>query len=93
MLFEVFIDEMAATLNKQWEENPKNEDVSKEDRHVLRLAVVLHVGYDQIGKRLNREEASPPSSKVSEETLKKAIRLMKYFKEQCKILDQVRHQL
>ena len=93
MLFEAFSDEMAATQNKQWEENPKNEDVSKEDRHVLRLAVALLMAYDQIGKRLNREEASPPSSKVSEETLKRAIRLTKSFKEQCKILDQVRHQL
>ena len=27
-LFEAFSDEMAATLNKQWEENRTNEDVS-----------------------------------------------------------------
>ena len=84
---------MAATLNKQWEENRTNEDVSKEDRHVFRLAAVLHVAYNQIGKKLNREEASPPSSKASEETLKSAIRPAKYFTEQRKILDQVRHQL
>lgn len=87
-----FSDEMAATLNKQWEENQTNEDVSKEDRHLIALVAVLHIAYDQTGKRLNREEASLPSSKVSKETLKRAIRLANYFTEQRKILDQVRHQ-
>lgn len=87
-LFEAFSDEMATTLNKQWDENRTDEDVSKEDRHVLRLAAVLHVVYDHIEKRLNREAASPPSFKVSENTLKRAIRLANYFTEQRKILDQ-----
>ena len=45
-LFEAFSDETAPTLNKQWEENRTDEDVSKEDRHVVRLAAVLHVVYD-----------------------------------------------
>ena len=71
-LFEAFSDEMAPTLNKQWEENRTDEDISKEDRHVLRLVAVLHVVYDQLEKRLNGE-ASPPSFKVSESTLKRAI--------------------
>ena len=83
---------MPATLNKQWEENRTNEDVSKEERHVLALAAALHVAYDQIGKRLNREEASPPSSKVSEETLQRAICLAKYFTRQYKRI-RIRHQL
>ncbi len=89
-LFEEFGDSMAQTLNKQWEENRTDEDVSKEDRHVLRLSAVLHVLYDQLNKRLNNEGASPPPSKVSEQTLKRAIRLNKYFAEQRKILDMVR---
>ena len=33
-LFEAFSDEMAATLNKQWEENRTDEDVSKEDSSI-----------------------------------------------------------
>ena len=54
-LFEAFNDEMASTLNKQWKEYRADEHVSKEDRHVLRLAAVLHVVFDQIGKRLNNQ--------------------------------------
>ena len=64
-LFEEFRDSMAETLNKQWEENRSDEDVSKEDRHVLRLAAVLHVLYDQLNKRLNNEGASPPPQRLA----------------------------
>ena len=49
-LFEAFSDGMAATLNKQWGENRTDEDMSKEDRHLLLLAAVLNVVFDQIGK-------------------------------------------
>ena len=62
--FENFVDRIAATLNKQWEENRCNEDLSKDDRHVaavmlgLRSArTVMHVLYDQVQKRLNHRLA------------------------------------
>jgi len=35
--------ELVHTPNKQWEDNGEVEDVSKDDRHLLRLAALLHV--------------------------------------------------
>ena len=92
--FEAFLDKIAHTLNKQWEENRDTEDISKDDRHVLRLSAVLHVFYDQLKKRLGRLEASPPPAVVRKDTLSQAIELASYFTEQRKILDQVgRHRI
>lgn len=48
--FEAFFDNITDTLNKQWENHSKNVDVSKDDRHVLRLAAVFHLFYDQLGE-------------------------------------------
>ena len=44
--YEEFIDRISASLNSQWARNISPEDVSKDDRHVLRLAAVMHVFYD-----------------------------------------------
>ena len=64
--YEAFIDAIAASLNSQWQKNACPEDVSKDDRHVLRLAAVLHVVYDQLMKMLRGEdEPSPPSGEIS----------------------------
>lgn len=41
--YEAFLDKITETLNKQWEDQQECADVSKDDRHVLRLAAVLHV--------------------------------------------------
>ena len=87
--YEAFLDKIAETLNKQWEDQQEFADVSKDDRHVLRLAAVLHVFYDQLQKRLSSEPASPPQALVKKETLEQAINLTRYFAEQRKILDQV----
>ena len=38
-LFEAFSDEMAATLNKQWDENRTDEDVSKVERGQTRASI------------------------------------------------------
>ena len=86
------VDRIAATLNKQWEENRCNEDLSKDDRHVQRLAAVMHVLYDQLEKRLNRRPDSPPPPVTEAATLKRAMRLTNYFTEQRQVLDQVRYQ-
>ena len=86
--FEAFLDKIAHTLNKQWEENRDTKDISKDDRHLLRLSAVLHVFYDQLKKRLGRLEASPPAV-VRKDTLSQVIELTSYFTEQRKILDQV----
>ena len=50
--YEEFIDGISASLNSQQARNICPEDVSKDDRHVLRLAAVLHVFYDQLTKFL-----------------------------------------
>ena len=88
-LFETFVDKIATTLNQQWAENRNDADVSKDDRHVLRLAAPLHVLYDKLSKRLNAEPSSPPPNVIRARTLQYAIALTNYFAEQRQILDQV----
>ena len=88
--FEQFLDKITHTLNNQWEENDgTTEDVSKDDRNVLRVAAVMHMFYGQLLNRLEGLPASSPPSVVSAETLKRAIALTHYFTEQRKVLDQV----
>ena len=45
--YEDFIDGISTSLSRQWARNMSSEDVSKDDRYVLRLATHLHVPYDQ----------------------------------------------
>ena len=87
--YEEFIDGISASLNSQWARNICPEDVSKDDRHVLRLAAVLHVLYDQLTKFLQGQENSPPSQVISSTTIQRSITLCKYFTAQRRILDQV----
>lgn len=88
--YERFIDAIAESLNSQWRKNSCTDDVSKDDRHVLRIAVILHVFYDQLKKGLRGEDPTPPSGVVTLTTLQQAIALCKYFTVQRRILDQVR---
>ena len=87
--YEAFLDKITETLNKQWEDQQECVDVSKDDRHVLRLAAVLHVFYDQLQKGLTNQPTSPPQALVKKQTLEQAIHLTRYFAEHRKILDQV----
>lgn len=87
--YEKFIDDISRLLNKCWADNMSSEDVSKIDRHVLRLAAVLHVLYDQLGKFLRRDPKSPPPKVISCSTLSRSIALCNYFTTQRQILDQV----
>lgn len=87
--YEEFIDGISASLNSQWARNICPEDVSKDDRHVLRLAAVLHVLYDQLTKFLQEEEKSPPPQVISSLTIQRSITLCQYFTAQRRILDQV----
>ena len=89
MQYETFIDGIAESLNSQWARNISPEDVSKDDRHVLRLAAVLHVLFDQLTKFLHGHEKSPPPQIISSSTLQQSITLCQYFTEQRRILDQV----
>ena len=41
--YEDFINGISTSLSRQWARNMSSEDVSKDDRYVLRLATVLHV--------------------------------------------------
>lgn len=89
--YEEFIDKIPVSLNSQWANNVCPEDVSKDDRHVLRLATILHVFYDQLMKMLNGEdEPSPLSGVITLATLEQSIALVHYFTDQRRILDQVR---
>lgn len=88
-VFEDFVDTIAATLNRQWAENLCSEDISKDDRHVLRLAAVMHVLYDQLEKQFNRSPNSPPPGVIKAVTVNRAIKLTEYFAQQRKVLDQV----
>ena len=45
--YENFINGISTSLRHQWARNMSSEDVSKDDRYVLRLATHLHVPYDQ----------------------------------------------
>ena len=63
--YEKFVDEISTSLNNCWAENKSSEDVSKVNRHVLRLAAVLHVLYDQLGKFLREDPKSPPPNYLS----------------------------
>lgn len=87
--YEEFIDGISASLNSQWARNICPEDVSKDDRHVLRLAAVLHVFYDQLTKFLQGEEKSPPPQVITSITIQRSITLCKYFTTQRRILEQV----
>ena len=86
------IDQIANRLNSHWEEGGTcvgNE--SKCDRHVLRVAAVLHVFMSVMAMKLNRREPlAPPSENIAYSTFKAAIKLVGYFKDQMKILEQVR---
>lgn len=88
--YERFIDAIAESLNSQWQRNLCNDDVSKDDRHVLRLTAVLHVFYDQLKKALRGEDLTPPPGVITITTLKQAIALCQYFTTQRRILDQVK---
>lgn len=46
--YEDFINGISTSLIRQWARNMPSEDVSKDDRYVLRLVTVLHVPYDQL---------------------------------------------
>lgn len=81
---------MAAALNKQWKENRDNEDVSKDDRHVLRLTAVMHLIFDQMEKKLHSEPSTPPPTVINTAMLERATELTNYFAEQRKVLEQVR---
>ena len=87
-----YIDQIANRLNSHWEEGGTcvgNE--SKCDRHVLRVAAVLHVFMSVMAMKLNRREPlAPPSENIADSTVKAAIKLVGYFKDQMKILEQVR---
>ena len=87
--YESFIDGIAESLNSQWARNVSPADVSKDDRHVLRLAAVLHVLFDQLTKFLHGDEKCPPPQIISSTTLLRSIALCQYFTEQQRILDQV----
>lgn len=63
--------------------------MSTDDRHVLCLAAVLHVFYDQRQKGLRNQPTSPPQALVEKQTLEQEINLTCYFAKQRKILDQV----
>ena len=66
------------------------QDISKDDRHVIRLAAVLHLLYDQLTKMFQGDdEPSPLSGEISLITLEQSIALCNYFTEQRRILDQV----
>ena len=87
--FGQYVDRMAATLNKQWQENKHEVDVSKDDRHVIRLAAVLHVFNHVTEQKLNNDPATPPPTIITCPTLERAIALTDYFAEQRTILDKV----
>ena len=77
------------SLNSQWARNVSPEDVLKDDRHVLILAAVLHVLFDQPTKFLHGDEKCPPPQIISSTTLLRSIALCQYFTEQRGILDQI----
>ena len=45
--YEDLINGITTLLSRQWARNMSSEDVSKDDRYVLRLATLLHVPYDR----------------------------------------------
>ena len=63
---------------EQWDKNRYNEDLSKDDQHMLRLAAVMHVLYDQVEQWLNRQPDSPPLPVIKAAMLQRAIRLTYY---------------
>lgn len=87
--YEDFIDGISKSLNSQWARNMSLEDVSKDDRHVLRLAAVLHVLYDQLTKFLQGDPKSPPPQVINSTILHRSIILCNYFTAQRRVLDQV----
>lgn len=89
-VYEEFVDEIARRLNEQWEDSSQPEEsFSKADRHVIRLAAVLHIFYFHLHNRLKKNKASPPPLSIKVETLQQAIKLESYFASQRKVLDQV----
>ena len=67
--YESVIDGIAESLNSQWARNVSPEDVSKDDRHVLRLAAVLHVLFDKLTQFLHGDEKHIYSLYVSKSVL------------------------
>ena len=66
---------------------------SKNEKHALRLAVVVHVVTDTLEKLLRRIDPSdpitPPANEISEKAMKGGIALAEYFSEQRNCLSKV----
>ena len=83
-VYKAFLDKTMET--RQREDQQECVDVSKDDRHFLCLAAVLHVFYDQRKKGLTNQPISPPQALVKKQILEQPINLTHYFAEQRKIL-------
>ncbi|XP_078378505.1 uncharacterized protein LOC144661571 [Oculina patagonica] len=79
-VYRKFANEIADKLNEQWKERKgTHENLSKDKKTVLRLALNLHVLYFALGEEISGKIPTTVPMVISAETMTQAVELTKYF--------------
>ena len=89
-VYRKFANDIADKLNEQWKERKGvHGKMSKDKKTVLRLALNLHVLYFALGEEIAGRVPTTVPMVISEETMKQAVELTRYFVAQRGVYEKV----